>query len=203
MTDFREIDNSTDKIFETALSKIKGQLEINRKEPTLGLKLLGLFEDLKQYQSLYVHKVTEFKGGLSSFVILLVEKHSSIIKYRRTGKQVQEMEEIEPILIFSVPNDMGRVYIKKETIGDKIADLFNKVDIDFEEYPRFSKNYIVIGDKPDLVREHLPKNLIESLEMSEDLTIEINGNWGLLRPEMNITEHLLLFLISIGYKMTS
>jgi hypothetical protein len=202
MSDFREIDNSSDKIFESTLLKIKGQLEIKRKDSDVGLKLLRRFDELKKYQSLYVHKVTELKGDSNSFIILLVEKHLTIIETRRSGRRYKEIEEIEPILIFSVPNDIGRVFIKKETIADKVADMFNKIDIDFEEYPRFSKNYLVVGDQPDLVRQHLPKGLIESLDKVEDMTIEINGNWGLLRPEKNLTDNLLLLLISIGYKMT-
>jgi hypothetical protein len=202
MTEYKQIDNATDKIFETTLLKIKGQLEIKRKEPNVGLKLLGRFDELKKYQSLYVHKVTELKGEMNSFIILLVEKHLTIIEHRKTGRRQREIEEVEPILIFSIPTDIGRVFIKKETLADKVADLFNKIDIDFKAYPRFSKNYFVIGDKPDLVREHLPKGLIESLDNVEDMTIEINGNLGLLRPEKNLTENLLLLLISIGYKMT-
>jgi hypothetical protein len=202
MTEYREIDNATDKIFETTLLKIKGQLEIKRKDSNVGLKLLGRFDELKKYQGLYVHKVTELKGDLNSFIVLLVEKHLTIIEHRRTGRRQKEIEEIEPILIFSIPTDIGRVLIKKETIADKVADLFNKVDIDFKEYPGFSKNYLVIGEKPDLVLGHLPKGLIESLDKVENMTVEINGNWGLLRPEKNLTENLLLLLISIGYKMT-
>ncbi len=198
----RETDIATGRLFEAALLKVREKLEIKRKDSSVGLKLLGRFDELKKYQSLYVHKVTELKGELSSFIILLVEKHMTIIEHRKTGSRQKEIEEVEPILIFSIPTDIGRVFIKKETIADKVADLFNKVDIDFTEYPRFSKNYYVVGEKPDLVREHLPRKLIESLNGVEDMTIEINGNWGLLRPERNLTESLLLLLISIGYKMT-
>lgn len=105
-------------------------------------------------------------------------------------------------MIFSVPHHMGRVFIRKETIGDKINDLFAKIDIDFAEYPTFSSNYYVVGENPELVKAHLPKQLIELLDKVKGLTIEINGNWGLVRTEKNLTERLLLLLLSIGYKMT-
>jgi hypothetical protein len=34
------------------------------------------------------------------------------------------------------------------------------------------------------------------------MTVEINGNWGLIRLEKNVSEKVLLLLMSIGYKMT-
>jgi hypothetical protein len=80
--------------------------------------------------------------------------------------------------------------------------LLAKVDIDFVDYPNFSKNYYVVGEKADHIKRYLPKELMESLDKVEDMTIELNGNWGLLRTEKNLTENVLLLLISIGYSMT-
>ncbi len=202
MTDYRSIDKSTEKLFEDTLQKIHGTLEIKRKDPETGLKLLTRFDELKIYKSLFVHKVTELKGSSGSFIILLIEKHLTIIEQKRSARIEREIEEIEPVMIFSIPQDIGRVYIRKETIADKVTDLFTKVDIDFSEYPNFSKNYYMVGENPDHIKNNLPKGLLESLEKIEDMTIEINGNWGLIRPEKNLTENVLLLLMSIGYKMT-
>jgi hypothetical protein len=202
MTDYRAVDPTTDKLFEATLQKVEDQLEIKRKDVNAGLKLLSRFEELKNYRSLFVHKVTELKGKSGSFIILLVEKHLTIIEQKRRARVEKEIEEIEPILIFSIPQDIGRACIRKETLADKVADLFTKVDIDFEEYPGFSKNYLFVGEKPDEVKRHLPRRLLESLNKVEDMIVEINGNWGLLRTEKNLTEDVLLLLISIGYKMT-
>jgi hypothetical protein len=201
MTDYRSIDKSTEKLFEQTLQKIAGQLEIKRRDPEIALKLLTKFDELKIYENLFIHKVTELKGRSGSFIILLAEKHLKIIKQRRSVRVEKEIEEVEPVIIFSISQDVGRAYIRKETMADKITDLFTKVDIDFGNYPNFSKNYFVVGDKPDHIRKYLPRALIESLEKVEGMTIEINGNWGLLRAEKNVSENLLLLLISIGYKM--
>lgn len=202
MSDYRAIDTSTERLFETTLQKIQGQLEVKRRDTNAGLKLLARFEELKSYKSLFVHKVTELKGKSGSFIILLIEKHLTIIQQKRHGRIEKDIEEIEPILLFTLPQNVGRAYIKKETLADKIADLFTKVDIDFVEHPNFSKNYYVVGEKPDDVKRFLPKGLIESLDKVGGMTIEINGSWGLLRSEKNLTEDVLLLLISIGYNIT-
>jgi hypothetical protein len=202
MTDYSSIDNSTEKLFEATLQKIHGQLEVKRKDTNVGLKLLTRFDELKKYKSLFVHKVTELKGKSDSFIILLVEKHLTIIEQKRNARIEREIEEVEPVLIFNVPQDMGKIYIRKETLADKVIDVLAKIDIDFPDYPNFSKNYYVVGEKPDQVKKYFPKKLMDSLDKIRDMTIEINGNWGLLRSEKNLTENVLLLLMSIGYKMT-
>jgi hypothetical protein len=202
MSDHSVIDDASEKLFETILQKIDDRLTIHRKDPRVALKIVTRFDELKKYKSLFVHKVTELKGPSGSFIILLLEKHLTIIEQKRTARIQKEIEEIEPILVFSIPQDIGKVYIRKETLADKVTDLFTKIDIDFAEYPNFSKNYYVVGEKPDMVKKHLPKRLMESLEKTADMIIEINGNWGLMRTEKNLTEDVLLSLLRVGYKMT-
>ncbi len=200
---YKPLDPTIENIFESTLQKIKGQLEIKRKDTTTGLKLLSGFDELRKYNSLFVHKVVEVKGTHGSFLILLIEKHLTIIETKRHRRIEKEIEEVEPVLIFSIPQEMGSVFIRKETLTDKVIDLFTKVDIDFNEYPNFSKNYYVVGENPDLVKKHLPRGLMKSLENIKNLTVEINGNWGLLRTERNLTEDVLMFLVSLGNKMTN
>ncbi|MCE2997773.1 MAG: hypothetical protein ACK5RG_20260 [Cyclobacteriaceae bacterium] len=202
MISYRSLDSATERLFEETLQKVDGQLEIRRKDHELGLKLLAKFDGLKIYKSLFVHHVTELKGRSGAFIILLVEKHVTIIEQKKNTRVEKDIEEVEPVLLFSLPHDMGRAYIREETVADKIADMFTKIDIDFNEYPDFSRNYFVTGDSPDKIRKYLPRQLMESLEKIRDISIEINGNWGLLRTKKNVSENLLLLLISIGYKMT-
>jgi hypothetical protein len=202
MPDYRKIDVESERIFESVLDKIQGQLEIKRQDSGVGLGLLLKFEELNKYKSLFVHKVTELKGKNNSFILLLVEKHLTILKQKKHGRVEKDVEEVEPVIIFPMPVDIGKVYIRTETLADKIADIFYEVDIDFDDYKNFSNNYYLIGDHPDLIRKHIPLSLIESLNTIQDMTVEINGPWGLLRPEKNLNEDLLLLLINMGYIMT-
>lgn len=202
MTDFRSLDHSTAKLFEGTLLKIKGKLEVGSMDPAKGVQLLMKFDELKKFSSVFVHKVTELKGRSGSFVLLLVEKHFTIVEHRKHRTIEREADEIEPMIVFTMAHDIGRAWIREETISDKINDLFARVDIDFSDFPGFSKNYYVVAEKPDEVRKHLPKRLMETLEQIPGMTIEINGNQALLRPEKNVTENVLLLLLGIGYKMT-
>lgn len=202
MTNFRTLDKSAEMLFEKTLQKVQDRFDVRRKEPNIGLKVLARFEELKKYQSLFVHRVTELKGTSGSFIILLLDKHSTIVRKKKSGAYLEEIQEIEPILVFNLQQDVGKAFIRTETVADKLVDLFIRVDIDFKEYPNFSKNYLVVGEKPDEIQKCLPKGLLESLEKIEGMIIEINGNMGLVRSEKNLTEATLLQLLSIGYKIT-
>ncbi len=205
MTHFRKLDRSSGGVFDSVLQKVKGQFDARTLGLGAALKLVAGFDELKKYKSLFVHRATELKGPSGSFVIVLVEKHQTILesKGRRTyAPRKKDIEEVEPILIFSIQQDIGRALIKPEGLGDKIADLFLKVDIDLKEYPRFSRNYFAVAENPEMFRTHFPKGLLKVLEKIGNMTIEVNGHWGLLRTEKNLTEDLLSLLISIGREMT-
>jgi hypothetical protein len=199
MTQSRTLHKSAETIFQSVLKMAESRFEIIKKDNEVGLQLLSQFSGLDTYERLYVHQITEFKSVSASFIILLLEKHLTIIKQTASKTRYQEaIEEVEPVLIFSLPEDIGKVVIQKETFGDRIAHLFLKADIDFEEYPVFSKNYQVVGDKPDLVKQHLPPRLMRSLEKFEGLIVEINGRLGIVRTEKNLTETVMLQLLAIG-----
>ncbi|MBX7127328.1 MAG: hypothetical protein K1X47_16660 [Cyclobacteriaceae bacterium] len=202
MTEYRSIDPAAEKLFEVTLQRFAGQLEMKKLDTGTGLRLLAKFDDLKKYKGLYLHKVTELKGKSGSVVLMLLEKLQTIVVQRRNGRHEQEVEEMEPVLVFSLPHDMGRAFIRRESMADKLTDLITQIDIDFEQYPQFSRNYHVVGEQPELVRKFMPTRLMEALERAEDITVEINGNWALLRTEKNLSEEVLLLLIESSYKMT-
>lgn len=201
MTNFRSLDNTSEKLFDTTLQKVQDRFEIRKKEPQSGLRLLSKFDSLKHYDSLFVHKVTELKGRSGSFILLLLDKHSTIIRQKRSGSYKEEIQEIEPILIVGLDHDVGKAFIRNETLADKFMDFFNKVDIDFDNYPNFSRNYLVVGENAGLLKKSLPTGLLESLEKTNEMIVEINGNQCLIRSEKNLSEKLLLQLLSIGNRI--
>lgn len=202
MTAYRTIDSAAERLFNGELMKAQDKFIIKKKETSTGLKLAGQFEELKSYKSVYVHNVTELKGATSSCIILLIEKHLTIVEYRKHGTIEREIEEIEPMLLFTIPQDIGKAYIREETFADKFVDLFNKVDIDFPEYPKFSRSYYLAAEKPALVRANLPQRLLQSLDEIQGLTIEIQGNWVLLRTGKNLDASVLQTLLNAAVFLT-
>lgn len=201
MAIYREIEHSAGELFEKTLKKVQGQLAINRKDADAGLALLAKFSELENCRRVFVHKVTEFKNHSGSFIVLLVEKHLAIIEQKKHVRIEKEIEEVEPILIFNIAEDPGRAHMRKETLADKFADLFTKIDIDFAAYPSFSTNYYLVGEDPEQIKRHFPEKLKKVLNDTPDLIVELNGHYGLIRTERNLTEQNLTLLIGIGKRL--
>lgn len=201
-----KLDRASRDVFDKVLREVKGQFDVRALDLGTAVKLVAGFEELKKYKSFFVHRATEIKGSSGTFVIMLVEKHLTIVETPHPGRsyvgQKKDIEEVEPVLIFSIQQNIGRALIRPENLGDKIADLFTKVDIDLKEYPGFSRNYYAIAENPEMFRAHFHKGLLKVLEKVPKMTIEINGHWGLLRREVNLTEDLLRLLLSVGREMT-
>ncbi|MBB6612257.1 hypothetical protein H7F15_14500 [Pontibacter sp. Tf4] len=204
MVENRQLHPGAESLFAAVLHQAATKFRIVDKENELGIRLLSMFSGLDHYKRLYVHQVTEFTGAGAPFIILLLEKHQMIAKNLSSGMRYPvEIEEVEPVLIFSLPQDIGHVFIKEETLGDKVTDLLTKQDIDFEAYPQFSSNYYVTGDNPDMVKLHLPASLMKLLGKLKGLQIEINRKVGIVRTEKNLSEDVLLQLITIGHQVSA
>jgi len=107
----------------------------------------------------------------------------------------------EMISITALDQDFGKVYLRPESLGDKINDLFAKVDIDFAKFPKLSKKYFITTENKELFASNVSDDLLSAIEQSEIPEFEIVGNVLLGRFCMPYTEEinqqLLTFLHAI------
>ncbi|MEI9918371.1 MAG: hypothetical protein WDO14_06150 [Bacteroidota bacterium] len=188
--------------FREGLKEFTPALQTSRKAAHQGTALLTKFEMLRQYDAVFVHEVTEVKNKHGNFIVMLVKKHLRILKKvggtRSRHLAPKEIEEYEPVLVFNLLVDMGKIFIKEETLAEKILDVLTRIDIDFKEFPRFSKNYYMAAEQPDLVRKHFPKRLLAALNDTSDMNVEINGTSGLLRPQKNFSKEVLHSILKVA-----
>jgi hypothetical protein len=195
-------------LFQESLKDFIPPFRAIRKKEDHGVALLSKFEMINQYEELFVHEVTELKSKNGLVTIMLMEKHFTELRASRFSSghtrhlRPKAIEEYEPVLVFIMPSEMGKIYIKEETFGEKIVDLLVKVDIDFKEYPGFSKNYFMTAENPDVVRQIFPKQLLTALNETSEMNIEINGRLGLIRPQKNLSREVLHQLLKIGDHIT-
>lgn len=75
--------------------------------------------------------------------------------------------------LLELGEDVGRVLIRPESIGDKILELFRRREVDFPECPDFCGSYYVLATDEAALREGLPGAALEHLGSRKDLFIEI------------------------------
>lgn len=87
--------------------------------------------------------------------------------------------------LFTLQKDFPLTYIFRETIKERIVNLFVRADVDFKEYKKFSdKFHVATQDKEKLQTLFMNKNLDELVAFPE-MEVEINGKLCLFR-----TSHL-------------
>jgi hypothetical protein len=198
MPEYHTLDQSTGQFVDVTLKQLQGKLDMQSLEDQIGLSLLTKFDALIQYENVFVHKVTQFSGTHGSFILLLAEKQVPGRGQEKTGRDEKPGGEPEPMLIFNLAHDLGKAFIRQETASDKILDVLLKVDVDFDDYPEFSKNYYVIGEDEDRIRQYMPVSLIRALSHVSGLVVEINGNAGLIRTGKNLSAESLALLMKTG-----
>lgn len=74
-----------------------------------------------------------------------------------------------------------KTYICKESIREKIYDLFMKQDVDFKDSREFSRKFYVISEDKKAISELLKSRNLDSLGSCPDMEIEFNSNRILFR----------------------
>jgi hypothetical protein len=82
----------------------------------------------------------------------------------------------EIIGIVRLAKDYGRVFIRPETIEDKISELFSRTEVDFENETRFNRKYFTLADQEQRLKTQVSSHFLNTIAKFDDLEIEINGH---------------------------
>lgn len=75
--------------------------------------------------------------------------------------------------------------LKPENTFHKIGQIFGYQDIDFENFPDFSKNYLLRGEDESKIRQLFTSRVINFFESNNDLCIEAQNNTLILYKPSN------------------
>ena len=91
----------------------------------------------------------------------------------RTGTGKSRRTHYHAVLLFRTAQvDLPRFELRRENFGDRIAKTFGGQDINFDEFPEFSKQYRLMGEYESEVRRLFNSEVIQELEYYTQLAIE-------------------------------
>ncbi|MFH2008316.1 MAG: hypothetical protein ABI333_17155 [bacterium] len=139
----------------------------------------GDFALLQGYEAAVVDEAWTVEGESRATFTLLAILLDDVADY---GPEMggmpdyQEVHDLCAVGLVTLPMDLGHVVMTPERLADKIADLFQHRDIDFEDYPLFSSRYYVTADDATLFRDNVPRAMLEAIEACPGFHLEILGN---------------------------
>jgi len=141
---------------------------------------------LSHYTSIDYYNAYSFKTADDHEGILFTVFVSYTI---RSGKFNIGGFDIQLLALRELPAYFGRILIRPETIPDKIAEWFERVEIDFPGNPGFSRRNYFLSDDNYLAKEFATERRLSELEKYRDIFMEINGNLMLAKFQRVITFH--------------
>ncbi len=140
-------------------------------------------------------QVLELNNQSRSFHLAFLEMKYDVYsgKYN-TGSA----SEIQSWGMLNLGQDFGHIVIREETLIDKIHELINPIELDFEEDPAFSKRFFVLTDDKDKAFRFLNQSmrfLIMSLP-EDHILIEVVGNQLLIGNKKIVQKEFALSAIN-------
>lgn len=128
---------------------------------------------LKNYNHWYLTNSFKLKNNKQNAHILHV-KTISLYNSPKSG----EHAIVDNYLFgyFEAEKALGHVFVRPETIEDKINEFFTKTEIDFESNPKFSKKYFMLSDNRELTENNVNHKFLSVIEDHNGLHIEIKNN---------------------------
>ena len=108
--------------------------------------------------------------------ILVINTTNEFAIHSKGKAMDNEVESNHVFGSFTLKDSCGNLYLRREKIEDKIADIFDRADIDFKENKQFSKKYHLVGNKENLIREKFSSDLLERISKIENLELEVVNN---------------------------
>ena len=173
---------------------------ISEQEEAKVHKMLSGFECFESYTPAFLTDVVKIKDSFDLYLCLLSLNFE--FKGRKTPQNITTTTEQELIGLAVLHKKYGHVYIRPETLGDKLQELFVKNEIDFEADKEFSRKYYVVADNEMRCRMNLSAGFLSIVKAYNGLEIEINDTILIARFRKPFTketgEELLQLLDGIG-----
>ncbi|MCI5057815.1 MAG: hypothetical protein MRY83_17005 [Flavobacteriales bacterium] len=97
--------------------------------------------------------------------------------------------------------DFGKTLIRPETLQDKIAEIFQPVEIDFATHAKFSREFYVLTLDEDLLRANFPLKLMDYLVEVPKSILEFS-NYSCVFSFNSFQKKDILQLVDVGMNLS-
>ena len=130
---------------------------------------------LKSYRDADIKNVFKLQGRSNSFYVLTVEITYEIVTQGKYRTDRREIRELHLLGMVPLPVDLGRVFIRPESLADKVSELFAAKEVDFSKHREFSQKYYVLADNPASIQRSFSKEFMDGILNLKNVVLEISG----------------------------
>ena len=98
--------------------------------------------------------------------------------------------------------DFGKAYLRPETIGDKISEFFQPIELDINGLEKFNRRYYLLSNNKEIFLSTINRKFLEFVAELKNLEMEFNGRNCLFRFNKAINLTQTKDLCSVGIKIS-
>jgi hypothetical protein len=167
-------------------------------EAALPVKL-ELFHLLKGYDSVREYRTVRITHGPNPTCVSFIK--AQFVYSTKSGPATRT--SMQAYVFVTLSRDYGHLVIKKETLRDKLNELFQPLELDFEDDKQFSRRFYVLAKDKEKALYLITQDLRDELKkMRPDVYIEVINNVMMIANEQGAADESLFELLQLGCKLS-
>jgi hypothetical protein len=119
----------------------------------------------------------------------------------REGRRASRSVGVGHLIILALNCDLGRLWIRREGLMDKLGEFVFSQDIDFEQHPRFSSRYLLHADDCDRLERHVPAEFWQAVGEHRRLVCVGRESTLVIGKDGRIDADDAVELVSLGFQV--
>lgn len=164
--------------------------------------ILGAFQLLRGGRSLVLADASHLaRENLRAVYCVVVLTQALARSGRHPDPFDQGIREAYQLILIDLPRDLGRVMIRPARVGDRVSDWFGRQGAELREQPEFSRNYHMLADDDEKVRQAFRWGFMDVVSGYRGLLIEVSGKRLLVMNGKVLNREDALELSSAAFAM--
>jgi hypothetical protein len=130
----------------------------------------------------------------------------AVVSYQHeysTGRGRREAERVGQLVLLSLGDNLGRLWIRPETMSDKVLAWWGEDDLDIVDNPQFSRRYYCQASEPTLVQLKVPDAAWLAIGNRENIVLLAHGNDVIVAKEGPLDSEHSVEIVALGFELMS
>ena len=129
---------------------------------------------------------------------LCVVEYSGRVSGRRYSSLSEQMPCYSQLVLLELPRPVQRIWIRPETMRDKLTEFFNPREIDLAEHREFSSRYYLLAEQPDEIERQFPRAFWTAVARHDGLLIKAYHSHMFVAQDRDLSIASLESILRVG-----
>lgn len=112
-------------------------------------------------------------------------------------------ESVTQIVLFQIGPNLGRFWIRPETVGDKLRELFFSKEIDPSEAPHFSDRFYFQAEAPERIGQRVPSRFYDAIVKGQDIMVIGSESHLIAARDVHLSPSVAKQLVRFAFRIIS